>query len=114
LVVQDQNLFHFWLCWRTGALQAGEEKALGGLLAAFHYLKGVYRRAGKGLFIRVCRGRMKGMALNWKRVDLDYILGRNSIVRVVRHWNSFPTKAVDVPSLEAFKARMDRAVSNLV
>ena len=35
-------------------------------------------------------------------------------VRVVRHWNRLPGEAVDAPSLEAFKARLDGAVSNLV
>ena len=35
-------------------------------------------------------------------------------MRVVRHWNRLPREAVDAPSLEAFKARMDGAVSNLV
>ena len=35
-------------------------------------------------------------------------------MRVVRHWNRLPSEAVDVPSLEAFKARLDEALSNLV
>ncbi|KFQ03008.1 hypothetical protein N330_06793, partial [Leptosomus discolor] len=35
-------------------------------------------------------------------------------VRVVRHWNRFPREAVDAPSLAVFKARLDRALSNLV
>jgi len=35
-------------------------------------------------------------------------------VRVVRHWNRLPSEAVDAPSLETFKARLDGAVSNLV
>ena len=35
-------------------------------------------------------------------------------VRVVRHWNRLPREAVDAPSLEAFKARLDGALSNLV
>ncbi|KFW76720.1 hypothetical protein N305_14083, partial [Manacus vitellinus] len=34
--------------------------------------------------------------------------------RVVRHWNRLPTEAVDAPSLEVFKARLDRALSHLV
>ena len=32
----------------------------------------------------------------------------------VRHWNRLPSKAVDVPSLEAFRTRLDGALSNLV
>jgi len=34
--------------------------------------------------------------------------------RVVKHWHRLPRKAVDVPSLEVFKARLDGALSNLV
>ncbi|KFP22808.1 hypothetical protein Z169_04309, partial [Egretta garzetta] len=35
-------------------------------------------------------------------------------MRVVRHWNRLPRQAVDAPSLEVFKARLDGALSNLV
>ena len=35
-------------------------------------------------------------------------------VRVVRHWNRLPSEDVDAPSLEAFKAGLDGALSNLV
>ncbi|GAB0204725.1 cAMP-dependent protein kinase inhibitor alpha [Grus japonensis] len=35
-------------------------------------------------------------------------------VRFVRHWNRLPREAVDAPSLEVFKARLDGALSNLV
>jgi len=35
-------------------------------------------------------------------------------IRVVKHWNRFRRKVVDVPSLETFKARLDRALSNLI
>ena len=58
------------------------------------------------------------MVLNWKRVDLDIfrldIRKKFFAVRVVRHWNRLPSEAVDAPSLEAFKARLDGALSNLV
>ncbi|KFP06120.1 hypothetical protein N300_14034, partial [Calypte anna] len=33
---------------------------------------------------------------------------------VVRHWNRLPREAVEAPSLEGFKARLDRALSNLI
>ncbi|KFV97310.1 hypothetical protein N326_12254, partial [Eurypyga helias] len=33
--------------------------------------------------------------------------------RVVKHWNRLPREAVDAPSLEVFKARLDEALSNL-
>ncbi|KFM04538.1 hypothetical protein AS27_07511, partial [Aptenodytes forsteri] len=35
-------------------------------------------------------------------------------VRVVRHWNRLLREAVDAPSLEVFKARLDEALSNLI
>ena len=33
---------------------------------------------------------------------------------VVRHWNRLLSEVVDAPSLEALKARLDGALSNLV
>ncbi|KFO57567.1 hypothetical protein N302_14652, partial [Corvus brachyrhynchos] len=35
-------------------------------------------------------------------------------MRLVRHWNRLPREAVDAPSLEMFKARLDGALSNLI
>ncbi|KFW87077.1 hypothetical protein N305_09091, partial [Manacus vitellinus] len=35
-------------------------------------------------------------------------------VRVVRHWQRLHREAVDVPSLQVFKARLDGALSSLV
>ncbi|KFO74041.1 hypothetical protein N303_06354, partial [Cuculus canorus] len=35
-------------------------------------------------------------------------------MRVVTHWHRLPRKAVDAPSLEAFKARLDGTLSSLV
>ena len=32
---------------------------------------------------------------------------------MVRHWNRLPSEAMDAPSLEALKARLDGAVSSL-
>ena len=34
--------------------------------------------------------------------------------RVVMHWNRLPKEAVDAPSLQAFKARLDVALGSLV
>ena len=35
-------------------------------------------------------------------------------VRVVRQWNTLPSEVADAPSLEALKAGLDGALSNLV
>jgi len=35
-------------------------------------------------------------------------------IRVVRHWNRLSREVVDALSLETFKVRLDRALSNLI
>ncbi|KFQ91953.1 hypothetical protein Y956_15974, partial [Nipponia nippon] len=47
------------------------------------------------------------------RFGLD-IRNKFFMMRVVRHWNRLPREAVDAPSLEVFKVRLDGALSNLV
>ncbi|KFQ70238.1 hypothetical protein N335_04089, partial [Phaethon lepturus] len=53
-----------------------------------------------------------GFKLKEGRFRLD-IRKKFFTMRVVRHWNRLPREAVDVPSLEAFKARLDGALSSL-
>ena len=55
------------------------------------------------------------MVLNWKKgmFRLD-IRKKFFTMRMVRHWNRLSREAVDAPFLEAFKARLDGALSNLV
>ena len=54
-----------------------------------------------------------GFKLDEGRFRLD-IRKKFFTVIVLRHWNRLPSKVVDAHSLEAFKARLDAAVSNLV
>ncbi|KFO57224.1 hypothetical protein N302_07838, partial [Corvus brachyrhynchos] len=54
-----------------------------------------------------------GFKLREGRFVLD-IRRKFFTVRVVRHWNRLSKKAVNAPSLEVFKARLDVALSNLV
>ncbi|KFV45137.1 hypothetical protein N341_09735, partial [Tyto alba] len=35
-------------------------------------------------------------------------------MRVAKHWKRLPREVVDAPSLETFKVRLDRALSDLV
>ena len=59
------------------------------------------------------RTRGNGFKLGQVRFRLD-IRRKIFTQRVVTHWNRLPKEAVDAPSLEAFKARLDVALGSLV
>jgi len=92
-----------------------KRRLLGDIIATFQYLNGAYRKAGEGLSKRACSDRMRGnvFKLDEGRFRLD-IRKKFLTVRVVRHWNRLPRKAVNAPSLKMFKARMVGALCNLV
>jgi len=82
---------------------------------AFQYLQGAYKKDGGRLFSRACceRTRGNGFKLKVGRFRLD-IRKKFFRVRVVKHWNRLPREVVDAPFMEAFKVRLDRALSNLI
>ena len=59
------------------------------------------------------RTRGNGFQLRQGRFRLD-IRMKFFTQRVVTYWNRLPKEAVDAPSLEAFKARLDVALGSLV
>ena len=79
------------------------------------YLKVAYRRSEEGLLIRTCSKRMRGNGFKMEegRFRLD-IRKKFFTVRMVRRWNRLPREVVNAPSLEAFKATLFGALSNLV
>ena len=58
---------------------------------AFQYVKGAYRKAREGLFVRACRDRTRGNGFNLEdgRFRLD-VRKKFFTVRVVRYWNRLP------------------------
>ena len=96
-------------------LSLQKRRLQGYIIVAFWYLTGPYRKAREGLFIRACsdRTRGNGFKLEEGKFRLD-IRKKFFTVRVVRPWNRLLSKVVNAPSPEAFKARLDVALSNLV
>jgi len=82
---------------------------------AFQYLKGAGEKDGDRLFSRACLNgtRSNGFKLKEGRFRLD-VRKKLFMTRVVRPWHRLPREMVDAPSLGTFKARLDRALSNLI
>ncbi|PKU41818.1 hypothetical protein llap_7870 [Limosa lapponica baueri] len=98
-----------------GLFSLEKKRLRGDLITAFQYLKGVYKKTGEGLFTRACSDRMKG--IGFKLEEGRYILGIRKkffTMGVARHNKMLPREAVNAPSLEVFKAKLDGALSNLV
>jgi len=100
---------------RVGAVQPGEEKAVGRPFSSLSVPEGAYRKDGGNIFSRACcdSRRSNGFKRREGRFRLD-IRKKFFTMRVVKHWNGLPREVVDGPSLETFKARLDGALSNLV
>ena len=59
------------------------------------------------------RTRGNGLKLKERRFRVD-VKKKIFTERVVRHWHRLPGEAVDAPSMEAFKARLDRILGSLI
>jgi len=74
-----------------------------------------YEEAGEGLFTRACRDMRRGNGFKLKKGRFrPHIRKKFFTMRVVKHWHMLPREVADAPSLEAFKVRLDGALSNLI
>lgn len=78
-------------------------------------MKGTYKRDGEQLFAQLDNDRTRGNGFELKEERFRLEIRRKFFtLRVVRPWHRLPREAVDAPSLEVFKARLDGALGNLV
>ena len=95
-------------------VQLGEEKAAGRPQCGLQYLKGADKQEGERLLVRVDGERTRGNGFKVRQGRFGLDMRRKFFSQgVVRHWNRLPKEAVDAPSLQAFKARLDVALGSL-
>ncbi|KAJ7405121.1 hypothetical protein WISP_141800 [Willisornis vidua] len=87
----------------------------GDLFTLYNYLKSSCSEVGIGLFSQTTSSRSRGynLKLCQGRFGLD-IRKKFFTEREIGHWNGLPGEAVDSPSLEVFKKRLDVALSAMV
>jgi len=98
-----------------GLFSLEKRRLQGDLIAAFLYLKGVYRKDGENILSRACcyRTRSNGFKLRESRFRLD-IRKKFFMIQVVKHWMRLPREVVEAPSLEPFKVGLDGTLNNLI
>jgi len=99
----------------SGLFSLEKRRLQGDLIAAFQYLKEAYRKDGDNIFSKAfCdRTRTNGFKLRQSRFWLD-IWKKFFTMRVVKHWNRLPREVGEAPSVETFKTRLVRTLSNLI
>ncbi|GAB0181459.1 hypothetical protein GRJ2_000611200 [Grus japonensis] len=110
-----EHLFYEDRLRELGLFSLEKRRLQGDLIVAYQYLKGP-----TGKLVRDCLSGSvvtgqggNGFKLKEGRFRLD-VRKKFFTVRVVRPWNRLPREVVEAPSLEAFKARLDGALGNVV
>ena len=77
--------------------------------------KASFEPKNKEGFIQAHSDKMRGNGFKLKECKLRLDIRKKFLtVRVLRRWNRLPSEVLNAPSLKAFKARLDGALSNLV
>ena len=98
-----------------GLFSLKKRRLRGDLMNADKYLKGGCQEDGAKLFPEVPSDRTRGNRHKLKHRKFRLNMRKNFFpLRMTEHWNRLPRGAVESPSLETFKTRLDKVLCSLL
>ena len=98
-----------------GLFSLKKRRLRGDIIHAYKYLKGGCQEDGAKLFSVVPSDRTRGDRHKLKHRKFRLNMRKNFFpLRVMEHWNRLPREAVDSPSLEILKTRLDKVLYSLL